>query len=244
MKLQLISDLHFEFHADKGASFVNSLNPEGVDVLVVAGDLAVGEQISDALGLICRRYKDAHVVYVHGNHEFYMSDRRSVLRETRKARELNDNLHWLDGHTIEISGQRFLGTTLWFREDPKARPYEGHLNDFHVIRDFRAWVYEENRRARIFLEEDLREGDVVITHHLPVPEAIHPKYRGSPLNAFFLCDMSQLIADRKPKLWMHGHTHSSVDRTLESGTRVLCNPFGYVSHELNAEFQDSLVVDL
>ena len=34
MRIQLLSDLHFEFHRDNGRSFVESLDPDGVDVLV------------------------------------------------------------------------------------------------------------------------------------------------------------------------------------------------------------------
>jgi predicted phosphodiesterase len=48
MHIQLLSDLHFEFHADHGQSFVESLDPRGVDVLVLAGDIAVGDGIADA----------------------------------------------------------------------------------------------------------------------------------------------------------------------------------------------------
>ena len=40
MRIQVISDVHFEFHSDGGWDFVRSLNPEGVDVLVIAGDIS------------------------------------------------------------------------------------------------------------------------------------------------------------------------------------------------------------
>jgi hypothetical protein len=36
-----------------------------------------------------------------------------------------------------------------------------------------------------------------------------------------------LILKYKPALWIHGHTHSSVD-TYVGGTRIVCNPRGYV----------------
>ena len=41
------------------------------------------------------------------------------------------------------------------------------MSDFSVIRDFQSWVYEENARAVTFFRRELREGDVVVTHHLP-----------------------------------------------------------------------------
>ena len=33
MRLQLLSDLHFEFHRDGGRSFVDSLDPEGIETI-------------------------------------------------------------------------------------------------------------------------------------------------------------------------------------------------------------------
>ena len=39
MKLQIMSDLHLEMHADGGAELIRELDPTGVDVLVLAGDI-------------------------------------------------------------------------------------------------------------------------------------------------------------------------------------------------------------
>jgi predicted phosphodiesterase len=85
MRLQLLSDLHFEFHRDGGRSFVDSFDPTGIDVLVLAGDIAVAEGIPHALALLCERFRDATVVFVHGNHEFYGSDRNFVVAITKQA---------------------------------------------------------------------------------------------------------------------------------------------------------------
>lgn len=105
------------------------------------------------------------------------------------------------------------------------------------------WVYEANRRLRALLSEELAEGDVVVTHHLPSRRSIAPRYRHSPLNCFFLCDQEELIVERRPALWLHGHTHSSVDRQIGS-TRIACNPFGYaVAGGLNSGFIDRLVIE-
>ena len=65
-RLLLLSDLHFEFHKDAGESFVASLAPTGIDVLVLAGDIAVGAGIGPALDLMCARFRASTVVYVHG----------------------------------------------------------------------------------------------------------------------------------------------------------------------------------
>jgi hypothetical protein len=42
---------------------------------------------------------------------------------------------------------------------------------------------------------------------------------------------------------VHGHTHFSFDYRL-NGTRVVCNPRGYLPYEPNAQFDPGLVVDV
>jgi predicted phosphodiesterase len=243
MRVQYLSDLHFEFHADAGASFVAELAPEGIDVLVLAGDIAVGEGIGPALDLLCARYHASSVVYVHGNHELYGGSREDANEFTREACARHSNLHWLDGAVIEIAGRRFLGAPMWFRHPGKAEVLKSVMNDFARIVSFEDWVYDENARALDLLQRELREGDVVVTHHLPGPVSVAPEYVGHPLNAFFVCDVEDLVRARRPKVWIHGHTHATVDATLGE-TRVLCNPFGYLRHEINASFRRDAVVEI
>ena len=44
-------------------------------------------------------------------------------------------------------------------------------------------------------------------------------------------------------LWVHGHTHDVFDYDV-FGTRVICNPRGYVSYQENIEFNPDLVVEI
>jgi Icc-related predicted phosphoesterase len=240
VKIAVASDLHFEFHRDGGLALLGKLAE--ADVLVCAGDLSSARCLAESLDLCCSRYP--HVVFVAGNHEFYGSSIpavREILRDASK-RHLG-RLHVLDNSTCEIDGIRFVGTTMWTRHTPGIHKYQRLLNDFTLIKDADPLVYEENVRALAFLEAEVSSSDVVVTHHLPVEGSVHPKYKGSPLNCFFLCDVEPLIRKRQPRLWVHGHTHESVD--LKIGvTRVLCNPFGYVAHEENPSFDSDLTVGL
>lgn len=243
MRLQLLSDLHFEFHRDGGRSFVESLDPTGVEVLVLAGDIAVGAGIGGALRLFCEHYAKATVLYVHGNHEFYKTDRADVLASTRQAERDHANLVWLDNSSVELMGRRFLGSPLWFSRGSHNPRLKRAMSDFTEIRDFESWVYTENERAVAMLQAELGENDVVVTHHLPSLRSVSARFRGHPLTPFFVCDLEALIGERQPRLWFHGHTHDSV-RYAIGRTTVLCNPFGYVGYELNATFSDQLTVDV
>ena len=239
--LQVLSDLHFEFHRDGGAAFVDSLDPKGVDVLVVAGDLASAKLIEEALGRVCDRF--AEVVFVAGNHEYYGGSPKRTGAVIARAVARHRNLHWLDESAAVVAGVRFVGTSLWFSDSPEGRLLRGQLNDFRVISDFEPWVYEKNARAREFLEAEVGAGDVVVTHHLPSPRSVHPKYQGDPLNRFFVCDVEGLMAAREPGLWIHGHTHEQVDYQV-GRTRVVANPFGYLRHESQAGFRERLLIEV
>lgn len=236
MRVQILSDLHFEFHADVGRSFVAGLCPD-VDVLVVAGDLAPSRQLESSLHLLCDRY--SQVVFVSGNHEFYHASPREVAQLKRKL-SLVPNLHWLECETTVIGGVRFVGTTLWFEHLPGCTD---DLNDFHMIEDFVPWVYEQNRESQSYLETAVRSGDVVITHHLPSQRSVAPKFTDSPLNQFFVCDVERVMRDRRPQLWVHGHTHTSCDYLIDK-TRVVCNPLGYVRFDVNPTFDARSIVEV
>lgn len=232
MKLALASDLHFEFHPD-GGEWLTARLP-AADLLVVAGDLATTEELDFSLALLCRRYQ--HVIFVAGNHEFYGAALPHVRTQLRHAQERMGNLHVLDNGSCLIEGQRFVGTTMWFPELEGVRELQPKLNDFHCIEDADPLLYRENAEAVSFLRRTVTRDDVVVTHHLPARQSIPAAYAEDPVNCFFLCDVSDLIASVQPRLWIHGHTHTSCDYRIGE-TRVICNPFGYFGHSTNPEFK-------
>lgn len=238
MQVKLISDTHIEFHRDSGKTFIGELDFEGVDALIAAGDICACSQLAEVLPKLCELVP--HVFFVMGNHEAYghsIYDVRKALEELQKR---HDNLHFLDNSAVTVDGQRFVGTTLWFRDDPDSWQYERSLNDFARIRGFRGEVYQENERAIAFLEGTVQADDIVVTHHLPSSKSTPWRFRGSHINRFFVCDMEPLIKVAQPKLWVHGHTHDSCDYAIGK-TRVVCNPYGYVGYQLNSEFDGGLL---
>ena len=246
MKALIASDLHFEFHRDGGQALTSQL--ADADVLICPGDLSNAANLWDALLLLLEKYK--HVIFVPGNHEFYGSSisvvRQKIGKLLTRLPKMGDHLgqlHVLDNDVLELEGRRFVGTTMWMRWEEGIEKKHGFLSDFDMIG--RAWerLYEENRYALQFLEDNVQEGDIVLTHHLPSEKSVHPKYEGSPLNCFFVCDVEQLLRDRKPKLWIHGHTHESCDYVI-GATQVVCNPFGYAFREENRAFNPELIIEI
>lgn len=242
MRLRLLSDIHFEHHADFGRSFVDSLDPTGVDVLVLAGDICtVQAGLSNALRMFCEKFK--HVVFVPGNHEYYQSDRGRVNATLGKAIERHDNLHVLDQRVVTIEGKRFIGVTMWFPSSTLARSQAPYWSDFQCIQGFAKWVFQRNESDVAFLRKEMSEGDIVVTHYLPSFESVHPKFAMTSTNCYFVCDIEDLITERKPALHLHGHTHESCDYKI-GPTRVVCNPFGYAGKMLNPVFKEDLTIEV
>lgn len=244
MRVSLLSDTHLEFYKDQGQSFIEGLDPSGVDVLILAGDITVGGRIRSALKQFCAKYP--HVIYLTGNHEYYRCSPDEVAEYIEEAKAASPNLTVLDNSTVEIGGVRFAGTSLWFRDDPMNFRYQGMLNDFNMIEDFVPWVYDENRKAEAFLKEVLSTPgavDVVVTHHLPSYECVSPQYQGSPLNRFFVAPVADTVpAENLPRYWFFGHTHSP-NSFVRDGCQFICNSRGY-PHEPKDGFKEKLVFEI
>jgi len=242
MKIHVVSDLHLEFIREESdiTAAIDSLVPaDPVDVLVLAGDVTTRHNIADVLPQFAGRYPE--VIFVPGNHEYYGSSFPEIRRLL--ADISLPNLHVLDNGCVSIKGFQFIGSTLWFPDGPGNRQYRHKLNDFHCIADFRELVYEEHRIATKFLARNVNRESIVITHHLPSFRSVGEQYHGSPFNRFFVAPMDELIADRQPRLWIHGHSHDSA-RYLHGETEVICNPFGYPEYLENPGFERHLVVEL
>jgi Icc-related predicted phosphoesterase len=240
-RVRLLSDLHLEFHRDGGAEFVAGLEARENEILVLAGDIHVGPALELALERFCSTWAD--VVFVPGNHEYYHHKPSQIEALRRACVSRFSGLHWLDERVAMVRGRRFVGGTLWFGAEAAKHPVRFAMSDFRVIDDFEPWVYERNAAMVQLLERELSPGDVVVTHHLPAPECVAPKWVNSPLTPYFLCDVKRLIEERQPALWLHGHTHEPVDVRV-GHTRIVANPFGYRGHEEQPAFRPDLSIPL
>jgi Icc-related predicted phosphoesterase len=227
VRIQLISDLHFEFHRDGGAEFARNM-PIAGDVIVIAGDLLPLvdlEATYRTFGWFCQRV--AHVVFVPGNHEYYGTSPANADTLLNACARHLPNLHVLNPGVAAIDGVRFVGAALWFPPTPDEAKYRLLLNDFGQIGGFVPWVHQTHAAHLAFLTSNVRRGDVVVTHNMPHPRSVAAEYVGSPMNRFFLSeDAADLVEHGGARLWIHGHTHIPCDYAVGE-TRVVCNPYGY-----------------
>ncbi len=229
VRVQIVSDLHCEFHRDDGAELAASI-PVAGDVLVIAGDLLSAKWPRKRVVKVLRQFTDRWptVVYVGGNHEAYGLGigitEYALLTASEEA-----GVVFLANEAREVAGLRFFGGTGWFPDrqgDRSAWASRRGMSDFHVVRGIKDDAPASNRLFDERLSGEAGSVDVVVSHHLPAGACVAPKYVGNALNAYFLADFEHLIYPTAAQLWVHGHTHTSVD--LQIGpTRVVCNPRGY-----------------
>jgi predicted phosphodiesterase len=245
MKIRMMSDLHLEF----GNYKVEEVAGDVDSVLVLAGDIHMGLQARNWIERLSERFRA--VIYVLGNHEFYKNDYMDVVTRWSEAK-MPDNVYVLDEafgpSMVYVDDVAFVGTTLWTdmnREDIYAMSRAKlSMNDYNVVRyDGRIMTPENtvaiHKKHMEFLEAGLVEAGatskvvVAVTHHLPTPYVVHPKFKGDILNAAYAANADRLLdfAD----VWIHGHTHESHD-TMCGDCRVICNPRGYYPRDLNPNF--------
>ena len=236
MKINFISDLHLEFGPLE-------IEPEAGDVLVLAGDIDIKARVNWINDIASKFH---HVIYVLGNHEFYRGTIDSIYKKTRER--LVDNVHLLENESVTIAGVTFHGATLWsdfLNGNPMSYlQCDQAINDYRLIRAgdgnhrFKPQIaHSLHNISKVFLQENVKEGDVVVTHMAPSFLSIHEKYKNDMnINGAYASDLSELILDTKPALWFHGHMHDSFDYTI-GNTRILCNPRGYIGDDLNLQFK-------
>jgi len=188
-----------------------------------------------------------HVIYIAGNHEFYNGKIYAGIDYLREECAKYPNIYFLECDTKIIDDIVFVGGTLW-TDMNKGDPLTLHavrdmMNDFRIIRDDRkgytsfkpATAAEIHMRTkeyfRIVLDEHKDKKCVVVGHHSPSHQSVHPQYAHETLmNGAYHSDLSEFILDRPQiKLWTHGHTHHFFDYMI-GDTRVVCNPRGYESY--------------
>ena len=253
VRLWVLSDLHLEFEKVPPA-----LDVPDADVCVMAGDLLHKGGMRSLNYLAEQVARRMPVVFVAGNHEFYGAS-LTEGRHTMKHAEL-PGVHFLDDDMVVLDGVRFLGSTLWTDfcfgggKEWNMHAAESNMNDYKAIslRKHPTWsrlrpMHTESLHwdSRRFLEDALRmEHDgptVVVTHHAPSGRSVHPRYKGSALNAAFASDMDEFVEHHAPDLWVHGHMHDSSDYVIGE-TRVVSNPKGYFQE--NPGYDPALVIDL
>lgn len=272
MRLAVCSDLHVEFGdiiLDNIVTKADVLILAG-DICMLK-DLDKQSERGDRTRNFFQRVSQnfPRVLYVMGNHEHYGGDfaKGRERFQTFCNSHAISNITLLDKETIEYGGYQFIGGTLWtdFNDMDSLTMFnaEQAMNDYKGVKnsdDHTSWKFlpkhalRDHCNMRGYLQtcmDNYKEAGrtdnkiVVITHHAPSALSIHEKYAHDTLmNGNFHSKMDQFILDNPQiQLWVHGHTHDPFDYGI-GGTRVYCNPRGYIQYEQRAQEFELQVVDL
>lgn len=187
-----------------------------------------------------------HVVYVAGNHEFYHGKWVKAIQYLKDECAKYPNVHFLERESIDIDDVTFVGGTLW-TDMNKYDPLTLHsvrdmMNDYRIIRNDEkgytslkpADTVIRHKQTLEYIRQVVSERPdhkfVVVGHHSPSTQSIHPTYSDDKvMNGAYHSDLSEFILDHPQiKLWTHGHTHHCFDYVIGE-TRIVCNPRGYHS---------------
>jgi len=172
MKIALGSDLHLEFQTLE----VTNL---GADVLVLAGDICIAEDLYDHTpesiqktldesNKLGKRQKSAqeyraflkqcsdqfkHVIYISGNHEFYQGKWYAGLDYLRAECSKYPNVVFLENETVEIDEILFVGAALW--TDMNSRDWHTMYQAKQNMSDFRVIKNDKNNFSRLKPEDTI-----------------------------------------------------------------------------------------
>lgn len=249
MIIKLISDLHLEL-SDFSISHSNE------DILILAGDISSNSKDTlDLISYYLLSNTSSQIIYILGNHDYYNKSIDETITFWKNIQI--DRFHFLHDSSTVINKFRFYGTTLWtdlnnlnFNTMYNCNKY---INDYRYIKgNFTSdrFTPEESymlhMNSKTLLAQTLNnitEPVIVISHHLPSHKSIAPKHKNSILNGAFYSNLDNLV--QKAHTWFHGHTHSSVDYTINN-TRVICNPRGYIINGIpeNTNFNPNFTIKI
>lgn len=243
--IAVASDLHLApFKTDRRIRALNF--PPEVDVVILAGDIAVGMQsVNEAIEL-AERYPASDVILIAGNHEFYNHDIDRQIEGYRESCADHDRVHFLENESVELFGLTFLGCTLWSDFSILGEPELAMNQAKRLINDFRyietgagklitpEYIAAKFQESYQFLDETLSNCDsdktVVITHFPPGLETRNPNFSLDPLTSYFQANVDYLLESYQPALWVYGHNHYSNDLKI-GRTHLVSNQMGYASEE-------------
>lgn len=265
MRVALFSDLNTDFWSN---NFKEELiNPHKPNVIVLAGNIAVGtEGWIWFLKHLRKKYPTPIILGVPGAKEFYTKELRAEYNAFVDLEEKFDGFFLLDNNSVHLNEYVFLGGTLWteYRHQSDYQICRQQVNDFQQIKvgdrmfdipDSQAMFastknYIFDTIARLYREEEQTKKNtikIVVTHHAPSLDCRNDtiKYTyTNPLNSAHFNQLDSDIDKSPSNFWMHGSTKESIIKEVYGKTKLLANPFGYLGHDINKDFNPGFIIDV
>jgi hypothetical protein len=262
LNIQIVSDLHLEFHASK-AKF-NFIKPSA-PILALVGDICcLGtdddfETFKRFIAEILPSYE--LIIFISGNHEMYVNVNKQPITLTQTMEGINyrvrsffkqtsKKLHYLQNNTLKItSGKKqyvIIGTTLWSNiPSSQYNRIEQAMSDYNYIYVVDKPTGKPRKLTASDVSMTFRKSYNYIKHQLL-------KASATKANAIVLTHHRPLLKDsyniltydvaymsdcsalfsRPLIFWGFGHLHEKVDQVV-NGVRIYSNCKGYPYQKTN-----------
>lgn len=255
MRIKVVSDLHLEF------SLINIKNTQNYDVLILSGDIVLGEYIDTFKQFFDQVSSEFPlVIYVMGNHEFYRGDWNNTIVTIREFISQYPNIRFLENESFVYNNVGFIGCTLWtnITSDFERQEIDARMNDYHLVRDEACLInpsysIKRHKDSVHYIENTLEdftiqgiEKIVVVTHHAPSSQSIPVGFKNNEVDSAYYTNLEYLMtAYSNIALWTHGHVHHAHDYKIDS-TRVVCNPRGYHAESKHEQtfFNENILIEI
>jgi len=249
-RLQYISDLHMETN---DINFVDNIKCVS-DNIALLGDIGYPyhENYTHFLTGISKKFKN--VFLLAGNHEYYqyeypMKTFSEINLKIQDICKTFTNVHFLNNDCFILNHNGtdviIVGSTLWTNIDNENRSKikNGIADYMYIYKDkYRNISIDDtnllNSISKDYISSTLEKyknnNVVVLSHHLPTSDLIHPRYKNNPLNSAFFSDCSSILhkyghldhSHYPLKAWICGHSHSCI-QSYSNGVYLGLNCFGY-----------------
>ncbi len=203
--------------------------------------------------IISLLFPNKPVCVIAGNHDHYGSSYDETIRGMRWSAENTSNVTFLNRDVYVHGKIRVLGCTLWTDYDffgtrelsmmrAGLKRFSGaRYADFDNIfktegyppipgyvtpQTLLEWHLTDKEWLLGELDKPFDGATIVMVHHCPVSFGMSPKYVNDDLNPCFASRLENVLLDKKPDIVVWGHTHHSVDMTIDN-TRFISSQVGY-----------------
>jgi len=240
MRLAFISDLHLENKRISDLfNFFLFLKERKISQLLIGGDFGKfsNETILDIILEIRKLVRCHSVLFVFGNHDFFMKDINETVDFFHPYRK--NHIFFLYNDFHEVDGLRILGTTYWcglnvtsHSWSEKIRFLSRRLESSTTFINGKSigaeGIVQEYVKAKEFLQRNTTENSIVLTHFTPSIRCQNEDFflTLDPISLnFALNDDDDFIKKIKPKMWLCGHVHFSQSFYVGK-TKVIQNTVG------------------
>jgi predicted phosphohydrolase len=235
-QVQIASDLHIEFKNNDVPNPLDYITPTAPN-LILAGDIGTFYKYDQLFGFLNRLSPlFTHIIYVFGNHEYYMQKHSNgenytpltigdIKKLSQKLQKDIPNLCILDNSAVRIGNYSIIGSTLWSNIQVGLPKY------IVKIYGMTTKIYSQKFESSVkYLKDELQRCKekgrkaIVVTHYVPTFSVLPEERLAHKYISLYASDLEYLFEDHVDT-WICGHVHHNFDVKINK-TRLVANQRG------------------